>query len=365
MSLIGSKHILVLGICVGFVAFLALVQGVHTQECATLGGECNGDSGWNGLDKLDEIGNPQAAQSQAAAGTKWPEKSRVKRWDEPAYGFTDSNKTQAAATISAPDDQVKNGASNSNSSLPRSSDFKKMLAPIDDVSSTDVLLDISYNATEHIPGSIGIPYTIFLDNSSNVKSEPELVKILGDAGISREDPVVVYGECMPCGGGPAPATFVYWLLKSLGQENVRVLDETVKDWAAAGKPIANETTIKPPKSYASRVTLEYTASYDYVKSGSAQIVDVRTMQEFGAGSIPGAINIPYESVISNNRIKDEPKLERVFAILDKNQPVVVYTNTGIKASVVWFTLMLLGYDAKLYSYENWLYNQVAMGNATA
>ena len=59
------------------------------------------------------------------------------------------------------------------------------------------------------------------------------------------------------------------------------------------------------------------------------------------------------------------KLEKVFAILNKNQPVVVYTNTGVKGSVVWFALELLGYDAKLYSYENWLYNQVVVGNVTA
>ena len=71
--------------------------------------------------------------------------------------------------------------------------------------------------------------------------------ILGDAGISREDPVIIYGECMPCGGGPAPATFVYWILKSLGQENVRVLDGTVEDWAATGKPTTKETAICLPR----------------------------------------------------------------------------------------------------------------------
>ena len=41
--------------------------------------------------------------------------------------------------------------------------------------------------------------------------------------------------------------YVYWIMKSLGQENVRVMDGTVKDWASAGKPIANETTIMPPR----------------------------------------------------------------------------------------------------------------------
>ena len=65
------------------------------------------------------------------------------------------------------------------------------------------------------------------------------------------------------------------------------------------------------------------------------------------------------------KLEDETKLEKVFAILNKNQPVVVYTNTGVKGSVVWFALELLGYDAKLYSYENWLNNQAVVENATA
>ena len=104
---------------------------------------------------------------------------------------------------------------------------------------------------------------------------------------------------------------------------------------------------------------------NFVQSGRAQIVDARTTQEFGAGSIPGAIPIPYDNVIINSKIRDETKLARVFAFLDRNQPVVVYTNTGLKGSVVWFALTLQGYDARLYSYENYLYNQAATGKADA
>jgi thiosulfate/3-mercaptopyruvate sulfurtransferase len=246
-----------------------------------------------------------------------------------------------------------------------------MLVPIENVSATDILLDISENATEHIQGSIAIPYTDFMDNGS-LLSVAEISKILGHAGISRTDPVVVYGECMPCGGGPAPATYVYWMLKSMGQENLRVLDGTVKDWAAAGKPVAKETAIRPSKNYTAQFAPDLIASYDYVKSGSAQIIDARTLQEFGNGSIPGSINIPYEGVITgNSRIKDETKLAKVFSYLHKNQPVVVYTDTGIKGSVEWFALELLGYDAKLYSYADYYQNsqlaasQANTGNATA
>ena len=251
-----------------------------------------------------------------------------------------------------------------NATIVRSSGAKSMLIPISELSGTEILLDISENATEHIPGSIAIDYTKFL-NGSSMRSESELAGMLGEAGISRQDPVVIYGECMPCGGGPAPATFVYWIMRSLGQENVRVLDGTISDWAFAGKPTAKETAILPAKTYAAQVNANLAADYDYVRSGSAQIVDARTMQEFGMGSIPGAINIPYENVLANSRIKDESRLAPVFAFLDKNRPVVVYTNTGLKASVVWFALTMQGFDARLYSYENYLYNQVAAARADA
>jgi thiosulfate/3-mercaptopyruvate sulfurtransferase len=243
-----------------------------------------------------------------------------------------------------------------------------MLAPLGDISRADILLDISENVTKHIPGSIAVPYTQFL-NGTNLKSGPELAKILGDAGISRQDTVIVYGECMPCGGGPSTATFVYWMLKSLGQENVRVLDGTVKDMEEAGNIVTDETMIKAPKIFESRVDPEYSANYSYVKngseSGSVQIIDARTIKEFGEGSIPKALNIPDASVIAGNRIKDEAKLGRVFATLDKNKPIVVYTNTSIKASVVWFALKMQGYEAKLYSYENWLTNMKAQSQTTS
>ena len=93
---------------------------------------------------------------------------------------------------------------------------------------------------------------------------------------------------------------------------------------------------------------------DYVESGEATIVDARSFQEFNTSSIPGAINIPYESVLNNRTIKNETALKRVFADLNKDRPVVVFTDTGIKASVEWFTLKMLGYDAKLYSWQDWV-----------
>lgn len=368
-----------LGSClagVGILALLALLVLANTAH----GGEayCDAckDEGWDPMAKLDEIGNPDAGKTEVMPGLSTAQKNRVGIWKQPLAGF---NKTDGTDVSNSPQENVQENnvsqkqvakkteprkIAEENMSIVRSAGAKGLLAPIDEVTGSVVLLDISENATQHIAGSIAIPYTDFL-NGSNVRSEAELATMLGGAGISRDDAVVIYGECMPCGGGPAPATFVYWIMRSLGQENVRVLDGTVKDWAIAGKPTATETAIMPTKTYTSQINPNLTADYDYVLSGTAKIVDARTITEFGAGSIPGAIPIPYESVLINNKIRDETKLARVFAFFDKNQPVVVYTNTGLKGSVVWFALTLQGYDARLYSYENYLYNQAALGKTDA
>ncbi len=61
-------------------------------------------------------------------------------------------------------------------------------------------------------------------------------------------------------------------------------------------------------------------------------MDARTSDEFGAESIPGSINIPYESVLDGIRIKDEDDLKELFSSLSKDKPVVVYIDTGVKAS---------------------------------
>ncbi len=353
----------------GIAALLALL-GLLVLASGARAGEygctaCQSESGWSGAAKLDEIGNPNAGKTaEILPGMSTVQKSRVAKWNQPLHGFT--NESNSTATSSAKEAEVEASSSDAKKNTPavRSAAARTMLVPIDEISDSDILLDISANATKHIPGSIAIPYTSFL-NGTYLRSMPELARILGEAGISRDDPLVVYGECMPCGGGPAPATFVYWILRSLGQEKVRVLDGTVDDWEAAGKDSASETAVMPGKTYDPLVIPDFTATYDYVTSGAAQIVDARTLPEFGAGSIPDAINIPDESVIANHWIRDEARLEKIFASLNKNQPVVVYTETGLKASVVWFALVMQGYDARLYSYEDWISHQAALSRATA
>lgn len=383
------------------VSVLLIIMGICGQSI------CSDDSTWSGDRAFDQMGSTKLVYSTIESYSS-AQGSRESEWNQTAGSFEDNKNT---TTINAANEKAKksetanrqdatskradasnksennfemdsaNGSPNKPSNVSqntgnpvtgnltaaRSGTAGRMLSSIGEVSSSDVLLDISENATVHIKNSTAVSYVRFL-HSGNLLPMEDICQVLGNAGISPNDHVVIYGECMPCGGGPAPATLVYWMMKCLGHENVRVLDGTVQDWIEAGKDTDNDTMTRPPTNYTAVFTDGFIATYEWVKSGAAQIVDARSVQEFGAGTIPGAVNIPYSSIISGGKIADEAKLQRVFAVLDKNRPVAVFTAQPTKGSVAWFALKLLGYDAKLYSYEDWVYNErmrSSQGNETA
>lgn len=244
-----------------------------------------------------------------------------------------------------------------NSTNAQYSDFSiknDMLLPVTGVDQRYTILDVSESTDYYINSAIHIPYTYFLDDTNSLRPINDLAIILGHAGISRNDSIIVYGECMPCGGGPSTATFVYWLLRYLGHDDVLVLDGGMDSWVAAGLPVAEKPSARPRTIYKPNPRLELLGNYSFVKFGHAQIVDARPAEEFESGSIPGAVNIPYYDVQDGKRVKNNADLEKAFSNLTKDRPVVVFTDTGIKASVVWFALTEMGYNAVLYSYQNWL-----------
>lgn len=230
-----------------------------------------------------------------------------------------------------------------------------MLVKPSNIAGNAIILDGSDYPGSFIPGAVHISYREFVDinNTACLKNISDIARILGDAGISRTDPLVVYGECQPCGGGPSTATYVYWLLRYMGHEDIRMLNGGIDAWMEAGLPVENSSATRPKSTYSPAFREDLYANYDYVKSGKAQIVDARSAEEFEHGTIPRAINIPYDEVLDGKIIRAESELEGIFSNLTKNKPVVVFTTTGTKASVIWFSLDMLGYDAKMYTYRDW------------
>jgi len=229
-----------------------------------------------------------------------------------------------------------------------------MLVPLSKAENYDIILDVSPKTAAYIDGAININYEEFFDQDKRLKSADQLSEILGNAGISRENSVLIYGKCQPCGGGPSAATYAFWVLKYLGQERLGLLDGEIENWTAAGLPTSMTPTVRPKTIYVPKLNAEMMATYDQVNGSNILIVDARTPQEHDSAAIPGSFNIPYDSVLDNGKLKNRTALSDLFIGLDKNRTVAVYTATGVKASMECFALELIGHKAILYTWNDWL-----------
>ncbi|MFC1683188.1 rhodanese-like domain-containing protein [Candidatus Zixiibacteriota bacterium] len=92
-------------------------------------------------------------------------------------------------------------------------------------------------------------------------------------------------------------------------------------------------------------------SYHIFREKAALFIDARDPEEYQAGHIPGAVNIPYD----RTRL---PEYERIKSKLQKNERIVVYCNTHI-CSVSYTCaedLIYLGFDRVIIAegYMQWV-----------
>ena len=228
----------------------------------------------------------------------------------------------------------------------------EILKPLEAISDPEVVLSVTNEFSKgdaHIKGTIYIPSKSFLQENGTLKPTSEIAEILGSAGVSSEDPVIVYSDTFDSG----EAAFVFWLLSYLGQEKVKALDGGLKDWTAASLPMETKENHFTPTNYTLSLNPNLLADYDLAASGKAQLVDARDFLEYGKARMPNAFSISSDQVVAGGKIKDRAQLNSTFAKLDRNKPIVVYSDDIFKASLVWFALQLMDFDSRIYSWQDW------------
>ena len=229
----------------------------------------------------------------------------------------------------------------------------EFLASVEDASGSDIILDVGSDyATTHIKGAIPLYWNELLDENNNPKSATEMSEIFGNAGISADDSVVIYGDCATC-DGISVAPFVFWAMRYIGHDDVKVLDGGLDEWKAAGLTTEKKANERSAVTYTPRVRSGLLADYDGVAGGEYQVVDARTFQEFAADKIQGAIHIDYDEVQTDGQVKSSEDLTGIFVGLDEDEPIVVYSNAGARATMVWYALQLMGYDSSIYTWNDW------------
>jgi thiosulfate/3-mercaptopyruvate sulfurtransferase len=227
-----------------------------------------------------------------------------------------------------------------------------MLKSLDAISEKDVVLDVSSSRSAgqaHIMGGVNIPAKSFFFENGTLRNVSELAAILGKAGISQKDAVMVYSDSFSSGEAAA----VLFALRYLGHDDVRALDGGLDNWIASSLPMETMENLRSAVNYAPRPKAELWADYDYIKSGQAQMVDARSFQEYGKSRILNATFISPEDVLEEGRLKAGTDLKDTFARLNASRTVVVYSDDIYGASLVWFALQLMGFDARIYSWQDW------------
>ena len=198
-------------------------------------------------------------------------------------------------------------------------------------------------------------------------SKENYEQIFSKLGITNESEVLVYGFTMPEQGFGDEARVLY-TFSYAGFDNIKFIDGGFKQVEKLGfnkKYVPTTDRIDVSDVVRSEATQNKKAIYtdellSKIGNTDVQIIDTRLEVEYNgrviygenkAGHIPGAISLPFNSLVdSNGFLKSRAALEKYVTDkgLDKNKLQVTYCTTGVRASYVAVILEELGFTVRNY-----------------
>ena len=215
------------------------------------------------------------------------------------------------------------------------------------------------------------------DVDARILPVKKLEKLLGDAGLTRENEIIVYGS-----KGDTGPTVVFWILEYLGAEKAKVYLDGIDEWMKGKHPLTNEARKLPAARFTAKVQADRLATTDFVKKNmknkDVQFIDSRTVKEHEGediravrgGYIPAAsqVNIPYEYAWKDPEaakklaekkvqdrdgmaLKDAAGLKDLYKGMDPKKEVVAYCQTGTRSTQTYAVLREMGYQ-KVRNYDD-------------
>lgn len=228
-------------------------------------------------------------------------------------------------------------------------------------------------ARGHLPGAVSVNTSDYLVDSSPQGErafQQWLVETFSRAGIGSDDQVVVYDAKLGPRAGRA-----YWFLCYAGQPTVKMLEGGFEAWRQKQLPVetgagpqhaATRYRLRPQKKWMSSAQ-EVAAS---MKDRKTIILDVRSGAEYdgkgnaaGAsrqGHVPGAVRVEWTEFLTPDGLSFAAPEKLGVLLTEKgitaDKQIVVYCQSGARASVAWAALDDLGYPkVKNYigSWHDW------------
>lgn len=234
-------------------------------------------------------------------------------------------------------------------------------------------------ATQHLKGAVYVDLNADLanvpENPANGGRHPlpdsrDFGKVLGRLGITPQSHVVVYDDS----NGSLSAARFWWMLRAAGHEKIQVINGGLSAAIKAGFPLSDLVEIPVPANDYIFDEWQLPLAYiDEVAHAAADndriVVDVRAAVRYEgktepidpvAGHIPGAINIPFQTNLTDDGLFFSPndlreKYKTAFSNIPSDK-AIVHCGSGVTAC---HTLLAIDYAGlplpKLYvgSWSEW------------
>ena len=182
--------------------------------------------------------------------------------------------------------------------------------------------------------------------------------LMSKLGVSDDTTVVTYDD-----GNTSSAARLWWVLNYYGHTGAKVLNGGWHRWVSEGRPVTFHEAIPEPGHFTPRpnesIICRLNDLMTQLGAPGVQVLNVLwenvyrgTENPFGnkrVGHIPGSLNLPIEKFLtSDDRRVFKPafELEAILAEagVSPGNEVIVHCQAGIRTTVGFFVLSLLGWD---------------------
>ena len=229
-------------------------------------------------------------------------------------------------------------------------------------------------ADNRIPGAILFDIDEVADSNNPLPHmlppSEKFSSIMRKMGVGDGQKVIVYDA-----EGNFCASRVWWMFRTFGVRDVRVLDGGLPKWIAEGKPVSDgQPRPRQERHFTSRFQSMCVRDMEDVaaalSSKTDQVLDARSHERFTgqeeesreglrSGHMPGSFNIYYHDVMNEDcTMKSPEELRTVFenSGLDLSKPIITTCGSGVTAAILSLALEMIGHrDHPVYdgSWTEW------------
>jgi len=202
----------------------------------------------------------------------------------------------------------------------------------------------------HIPGAVFFNIDEIADLSTGLPHMMPEASVFAEAmkqlGLGDGMQFVVYDQ-----SGLFSAPRVWWMLKTFGARDVKILEGGLPKWLAEGKATDSGMVTRAARVFTPRLDHSAIARVSDVSealaSGKVQVVDARPADRFRgeapepragvkSGHMPGSLNLPFSQIVANGALKSGADIEQAFATagVDLARPVITSCGSGVSAAIL-------------------------------